>query len=152
MHERALGLLAARARSRQELERRLVRAGFDRDDEVLPELDRLERVGLIDDEAFARTLTEHALGTRGEGWRAVQARLAAAGVARELRERLLDERGTDDETERALRLAMLRAPRLSGVPAATAFQRLTGFLIRRGYLPEVARSAARRALGLAALD
>ena len=52
-HERALGLLAVRARSRRELERRLLQAGFEAE-EVADVLERLERVGLVDDEAFAR--------------------------------------------------------------------------------------------------
>ena len=40
-HERALGLLAVRQRSRRELERRLLQAGFE-DDEVQESLERLE--------------------------------------------------------------------------------------------------------------
>jgi regulatory protein len=148
VHERALGLLAVRARSRQELERRLVRAGFDRDDEVTPELRRLERVGLIDDEAFARAVAEHGFGARGEGRRAVGARLRAAGIAPETSEAILEERSADEEPELALDLARRRAPRLTQLPTPTAFHRLTSFLVRRGYAPEVARGAARRALGI----
>ena len=49
-HERALGLLAVRPRSRRELERRLLQAGFE-PEEVQDTLGRLERVGLIDDAA-----------------------------------------------------------------------------------------------------
>ncbi|MDP9302823.1 MAG: recombination regulator RecX, partial [Actinomycetota bacterium] len=52
VHERALGLLAVRQRSRREIERRLERAGFE-PEEIRGELDRLQQVGLIDDEAFA---------------------------------------------------------------------------------------------------
>ena len=44
-HERALGLLAVRPRSRRELERRLLQAGFE-PEEVQDTLGRLERVGL----------------------------------------------------------------------------------------------------------
>ena len=53
IHERALGLLAVRQRSRREIQRRLERAGFG-PEEVREELDRLQQVGLIDDEAFSR--------------------------------------------------------------------------------------------------
>ena len=60
-HERALGLLAVRPRSRRELERRLLQAGFA-SAEVTDVLSRLERVGLVDDEAFARALAEQAFG------------------------------------------------------------------------------------------
>ena len=57
LHDRALGLLAVRPRSRRELQERLVRAGFD-DMEVSDEIDRLTSVGLVDDLSFARGLVE----------------------------------------------------------------------------------------------
>jgi len=53
--------LAVRQRSRRELERRLVQAGFD-PDAVEAELVRLEEVGLIDDAAFAAALVESRMG------------------------------------------------------------------------------------------
>ena len=90
IHERALGLLAVRQRSRRELERRLVQAGFDHD-EVSDELDRLEGVGLIDDEAFARAVVESRMGTRGESRRVVAGKLTQAGVAPEIAAAALDE-------------------------------------------------------------
>jgi hypothetical protein len=39
---------------------------------------------------------------------------------------------------------------MHGLEPARAFTRLSSFLMRRGYRPELARSAARRALGVAA--
>ena len=149
-HERALGLLAVRQRSRRELERRLLAAGFEAP-EVQDELARLERVGLIDDEAFTRSLVEHAVRARMEGRRSVAASLAAKGVDAGLAASVLDE-VTGDEQERADQLARTRVARLAGTEPAKAFSRLSGFLARRGYPPEVARSAARRALGLDAAD
>ena len=146
LHERALGLLAVRARSRRELERRLLQAGFDRD-EVEDELARLEDVGLVDDEAFARQFVEHQAGARLAGTRVIRSALAQKGVAPEVADAMLGELG--DEEARAAELASARAGRLRGVDPATAFSRLSSFLMRRGYAPNVARSAARRALDLA---
>ena len=145
-HERALGLLAVRPRSRRELERRLLQAGFE-PDEVADVLDRLERVGLIDDEAFARQVAEHAFGVRRAGARAVADALAAKGVARSTVEAVLAEAPNDEES-RAVELGTSRAQRMKGVETARAFGRLSSFLMRRGYGPEVARRAARRALDL----
>lgn len=145
-HERALGLLAVRQRSRRELERRLLRAGFDAD-EVGDELGRLEQVGLIDDEAFARALAEHAVGRRKEARRVVAGRLAAAGVPPDTAAGVLDSVAIDEEAQ-ADELAVERAPRLAGLPAEKAFGRLSGLLMRRGYAPELARRSARRALAL----
>jgi regulatory protein len=151
VHERALGLLAVRQRSRAELERRLVGAGFDAD-EVAAELSRLEQVGLIDDRAFARALAERSVTKRGEGSRVVASRLATAGVARAISDEVLQELSSDDESGRALSLAGSRVSRLAGLPQDKAFSRLSGFLMRRGYAPGVARWAARRALALEAFE
>ncbi len=150
VHERALGLLAVRQRSRKELERRLVQAGFDRD-EVDAELERLELVGLIDDAAFARAVVESRMGSRGESRRAVAVKLSQAGVDREVAGEALDE-APEEEQARADRLAESRAGRVAGLDPATGFARVSGFLMRRGYPPGVARQAARRALGLEGIE
>ena len=143
-HERALGLLAVRPRSRRELERRLLAAGFE-PDEVLDVLTRLERVGLVDDEAFARQYAEQRFGSRKEGSRAVAQGLRAAGIAPSLAEAVSQE-APEGEEERAADLARSRASRLAGVAPEKAFARLSSLLMRRGYGPEIARSAARKAL------
>jgi regulatory protein len=145
-HERALGLLAVRPRSRRELQRRLRQAGFE-DQEVEDVLQRLEGVGLIDDEAFARQLAEHQLGARMAGRRSVERALAAKGVAPETTRAILAE-APEREEERALELATSRAGRLRGVDPRKAFARLSSLLVRRGYDAEVARRAARRALAI----
>lgn len=146
LHERALRLLAVRPRSRRELEIRLLRAGFERD-QVEDELIRLEAVGLIDDEAFARELAEHHVSARRSGRRAVVGALSAKGVSRSVIEEAVAGLG-DDEAERARALARERAPRLAGLPPDKAFGRLSSLLMRRGYDPGTAREAARSALRL----
>jgi regulatory protein len=149
-HERALGLLAVRPRSRRELERRLLAARFEHD-EVQDVLTRLERVGLVDDEAFARQYAEHRFGSRKEGSRGVEQGLRAAGIAPALAASVAE--GTpDDDEERAAELARSRASRLRGVAPPKAFARLSSLLMRRGYSPEIARSAARKALEIAFQD
>lgn len=151
VHERALGLLAVRQRSRVELERRLLGAGFGAE-EVAVELRRLEDVGLIDDRAFASALAEHAVRTRNEGRRAVARRLVAAGVPGGVVDDALREQMPDDDEERALELARSRAGRMHGLSPDRAYARLAGLLARRGYAPEVARSAARKALALESFE
>jgi regulatory protein len=145
-HERALGLLSVRPRSRRELQRRLRQAGFD-DQDVEDVLERLEGVGLIDDDAFARQLAEHQMGARKAGRRSVERALAAKGVAPEVTRAVLAE-APEDEEERALELAASRAGRLGRLDPAKAFARLSSLLVRRGYDGDVARRAARRALAV----
>lgn len=139
-----------RPRSRRELERRLLAARFE-PGEVEDVLVRLERVGLVDDEAFARQFAEHRFGSRGEGSRAVMHGLRAAGIASSLAETVAQDVQGDDE-ERAADLARSRVSRLAGVPAEKAFARLSSLLMRRGYGPEIARSAARKALEIQVAD
>jgi regulatory protein len=133
-----------RPRSRRELQRRLLAAGFD-PEEVDAVLARLERVGLIDDRAFARQVAEHQFGSRKAGNRAVAAVLREKGISSELVDEALDA-ATDGESERALSLARARASRMQGVDRVKAFDRLVGLLARRGYGHELARWAARSAL------
>jgi regulatory protein len=148
LHERALRLLAVRPRTRRELQTRLLHAGFG-PDEVEPELDRLEEVGLVDDARFAAEFAEQALDRRLEGRRAVAAGLAAKGVDRRLIEETLQGASADDG-DRLARLAQARAGRLGTLPPEAAYRRLVSFLVRRGHEPGAARAAAARALRLAA--
>jgi len=108
-------------------------------------LERLERVGLIDDRAFARQMADHHFGTRRAGRRAVESALLAKGISADLANEVA-ALAPEDEHERAIELARSRVRRLAGVEPVKAFGRLTSLLIRRGYAPDVARSAARTAL------
>ena len=140
--DRALGLLAVRWRSRRELQTRLRAAGFD-DDEVTAALEDLERAGLIDDDRFARELARAKSG-RLDGNRSVRSALAKAGVAPQLGEEVVSDLG--GEEERAHALAERKASRMTGLAPEVAYRRLHGALLRRGYGPDLARDAARRAL------
>ena len=150
VHERALGLLAVRQRSRREIQRRLERAGFG-PEEIGEELDRLQQVGLVDDEAFARVVVEHSFTTRREGRRVVAGRLISAGIAPDIVEAALDP-VVGGEEERADALAVAKAAKLSSLPPDAAYRRLYGMLARRGYAPDVAGRAARRALAVEAFE
>src|SRR5437016_5241741 len=105
--DRALRLLGVRDRSRHELERRLLRAGFE-PDQITPALDDLTAVGLIDDERFAGAVVHHARSGRLAGRRAVMSSLLGAGVDRETAERASAPLG-EDEADRAQLLAERQA-------------------------------------------
>lgn len=141
--DRALGLLGVRWRSREELRRRLLRAGFDAD-QIEPALEDLERAGLIDDERFAREVVRDQACRRFSGNRAVRAALAQKGVDPDVAAAAMEPLG--DESERALELATSRASRMAGLAPEVAFRRLYSLLLRRGYGPSVAREACRGAL------
>jgi regulatory protein len=146
--DRALNLLSFRDRSSRELEQRLLQAGYE-PDEVVAALDGLQRVGLVDDERFARAIVEQQAGRRLSGRRAVAAALFSKGVDRATAEAALQELdGPGAERARADELARSRARRMMGLPPEVAFRRLSGLLARRGYPPAVCREAARAALAI----
>jgi len=127
--DRALLLLGVRWRSRDELRRRLLQAGFEAE-EVQTALADLERSGLIDDARFAREVVRDQAGRKLSGDRAVRAALRQKGVAPEEVERALEAAG--DEPERALALAVRRVGRSRSPDPEAEFRRIYGLLIRRG--------------------
>jgi len=143
--DRALRLLGVRDRSRRELELRLLRAGFERED-VDQALDDLSSIGLIDDQRFAEQVVEHAMTGRPAGRRAVMTGLMSKGVDRGVAERALGRLAVTEEA-RAEALASRQAVRLRSLDPAVAYRRLTSLLVRRGFAPGLAFDVARRTLG-----
>ena len=153
--EIAARFLATRPRSRREVERRLRRAGTA-EEVISSTLGRLERLGYVDDAAFVRWWLEQRDRHAPRGRRMVEAELRQRGVGREAIEELRaawdapdrapgDEHlpATDDE-----RAGQALARHLHGRPIPDdpkAAQRLGMFLVRRGFDPETARAAIRRA-------
>jgi regulatory protein len=140
-HAAALRMLTTRARTRAELERRLGERGFAAA-AVAETLDRLERVGLVDDQALADTVAE---GRAERG-------LDAPAIAAELRDRGVDPTLADqaaqaavpaeDRVERCRQVAEARLAQLGGLPPATQLRRLAAYLARRGYPADLAESVA----------
>src|SRR5215213_3325925 len=124
-HAAALRLLTTRARTRAELRQRLEDRGFEAA-AVAETLDRLERVGLVDDAALARTVAE------GRAERGVDAPAIAA----------------ETRADRCREVAEARLAQLAGLPAPTQLRRLASYLARRGYPPELAESVARDLVSL----
>jgi regulatory protein len=120
-------------------------AGFAEPD-IDSALAALEAVGLVDDERFAQELATHEVGGRLAGRRAALASLRKAGVARDLAERAVEEVSGEDEEARAEELARSRLGRLGTLPPEAAYRMLLGFLQRRGYSGETARTVCRRVL------
>jgi regulatory protein len=141
-HAAALRLLTTRARTRAELRRRLEERGFEAA-AVAETLDRLGRVGLVDDAALAETVAE---GRAEQG-------LDVPAIAAELRDRGVDpavaERAAqaavpaETRADRCRQVAETRLAQLAGLPAQAQLRRLAAYLARRGYPPDLAESVAR---------
>jgi SOS response regulatory protein OraA/RecX len=132
------------------MQMRLLRAGFDHD-EVEGEIATLERVRLLDDEQFARDLAVHATTHRRTGSRGVRQALMAKGVAADTIDEVCAPLA-DGDADRAQHLAEARLRSLRGLDRATAYRRLTSFLMRRGHAPGTAYEVATRVLGRGDLE
>lgn len=143
VYDRALDMLAFRARSSAELARSLVRKGEPKE-LVDRAMRRLQEHGLLDDAAFAESFVRaKVLGAR-QSKRRVQQGLAKKGVARDVTDTAIatvfEEEGVDQRAivEKAAR-KKLRS--LTKLEPAVRRRRLYAFLARRGYDPEDVRKA-----------
>lgn len=134
-YDRALNLLALRARSARELRRALVRKG-EPPHQVDAAIARLEAAGFLDDGAFARQFARSKAVGAGMSRRRIQQELGRRGVARAVgddavaivfEEEQLDERAVVENAARK----KLRS--LKKLDAETRKRRLYAFLARRGY-------------------
>lgn len=141
----AMRALGRRGMSRWEVERLLAQRDFDAQ-EIETELDRLERVALLDDAALADTLVRIHHERKGLGRSAVSQELARRRIDPQIIAEAVSAIDDDDELRRATELAVKRAGQLTGLDAATAERRLTAYLSRRGYSSQIARQVARQAL------
>ena len=138
--EVALRKLDARACSRSELTSAIEVRGFS-SELAVEVVDRLEAVGLVDDQAYADALVR----SRFSG-RALREVLVRKGLDSATIERALSQIDRDDEAERAAQLVARKRRSLAGVPRETAYRRLSSMLARKGYSPSVAAATVREAL------
>ncbi len=143
--DRAVGYLAARARSKREIEQKLLQAGY-RPCTVEMVLYKLEREHLLDDADFARQWVEsrsnHKLG-RGR----IAQELRRKGVSQEEAEEALSSIDDEDQLSGAVALAEKAAARIKpGEDSRKAASRISAMLARRGYSWDIAKEAIQIAM------
>ena len=155
-YDRALRLLAARGRSVRELRRRLLLAK-EPEIHVDAAIARLETLGALDDEQYARSVARSHLVGRGHAPRRIKQELARRGVARDVADRAIEmvvaedaapgslgaESGVD-LTETMERLARKKLRSLGTLEPETRARRLYAFLARRGYESDDIRRVLQR--------
>ncbi|MFM8813690.1 MAG: regulatory protein RecX [Candidatus Limnocylindrus sp.] len=99
--EAAARSLSGAPRTKRALAERLIKAGYP-EEHVITATDRLEAVGIIDDERLARSLVESRDRSRQRGDRALAQELRRRGVPEEIALRVLAER-SDEADGDALR-------------------------------------------------
>lgn len=144
----ALRMLSTSRRSRRDLELRLRRREMDQT-VIADALGRLDAIGLLNDDEFALAEASAQLRNAARSTGAVKRRLRQRGVSGEVADAAVaaavDSEGVDD-AQRCSAVAEKRLRQLRGVDKATAQRRLMGFLMRRGFSPDLVFAAARRAM------
>jgi regulatory protein len=148
-YDRALNMLALRARSARELSRQLVRKG-EPPEQVDAALSRLRAAGLLDDDAFARQFARSKALGAGMSRRRIQQELARRGVARDVGDGAVADVFAEEELDEvavAEQAARKKLRSLKNVDEATRIRRLYAFLARRGYDPDAIRRAIQAVSG-----
>jgi regulatory protein len=144
--EAAARFLEARQRSTAEVRRRLTTAGY-RAELIERAIERLTELGMLDDEAFARSWLESRDRARPRGERALRRELAVKGLERAVVDGAMDERELErpDADEAAARRLLARQARSLERVADPRVrrQRAYALLARSGFDPGLAGDVVR---------
>ena len=143
--DRAVGYLAARARSKHEIEQKLMQAGY-RPCTVEMVIYKLQRENLLDDADFARQWVEsrqnHKLGRSR-----IAQELRRKGISQDEAEEALSIIDEKDQLSGAIALAAKAAARIKpDEDLRKASNRIAGMLARRGYSWDIAKKAIQQVL------
>lgn len=143
--DRAVGYLAARARSKREIEQKLLQAGY-RPCTVEMVIYKLSRENLLDDADFARQWVESRSGHK-LGKNRIAQELRRKGITQEEAEEALSAIDEEDQLASAIALAEKAAARLKpDEDLRKAANRIAGMLARRGFSWDIAKQAIQQAL------
>lgn len=136
VRDSALHFLGYRARSRVELQRRLLQKGYDA--ELVEEtLAALDRNGLINDAEFSQSWVRARTGSKPMGSNRLAAELRQKGIDRELIDEALQVVDQDVEMDLALAVGRKKIEQLRDEDFRTARRKLGAVLMRRGFTSEV---------------
>jgi regulatory protein len=142
-YDRALNMIALRARSAAELRRLLVRKG-EPPEIIDVAIERLLRAGFLDDSSFARQFSRSKALGAGLSRRRIQQELARRGVAREIAEAAIADVFAEeqlDDADTIDRVARKKLKTLARLDTQVQRRRLYAFLARRGYdIDDIART------------
>jgi regulatory protein len=129
-YQKALHFIDYRPRSAAEVRQNLIKKGIA-EELVQDTIERLQRTGLLNDEAFARSWVENRNAFRPRSRTALKMELRRKGLDDETIQNALSEQA--DEESVALEAARKYSRRLAGLDWPTFRQKLGNFLARRGF-------------------
>lgn len=147
----SLHALTRRGMSRAEVVDLLVRREID-PIVIEAEVERLESVGLIDDDALAATLVDRLVERKKLGGAALRGELVRRRLSSSAIETALAQLEPDDDGALITGLVDDRLRRLGSLDRETAERRLLAYLARKGHGGSAARDAVRAALDEAGLE
>lgn len=139
-------LLNFRQRTRAELYRRLGEKGFDKTviDKVI---DRMLQLGLVNDEEYARAFVNSGATVKLLGKRSLFHKLWEKGIDREIAEKAMREVSSDEnQVAIAIAAAKRKLERLSDERDEKKKEKLSAFLVSRGFEWEVVRKVVNKLL------
>ncbi len=138
----ALAFLSYRPRTRREIQLKLASGGFD-ETTIEAALNRLDKVGLVNDLVFIETYVRDRIANRPMGIRRMAQELYAKGIPREktlpVIERVLGEENLEERALARLAADKKFASLRDHADRQAARRRLSGYLARRGFDREVIR-------------
>ncbi len=138
----AYRILKARSRSEAEMTTRLIEKGFAQD-VVSKVLGRLKSQRYLNDPALAADLADK-YRTAGESDAKVRERLLSRGLTEKCVNDVLSVENVSPEDNRVWDALQKRAKTLTNAPPAVVIRRLTNYLARQGYEPDVIELAMER--------
>lgn len=124
-------LLSYRPQSTQEVRQKLSKKGSYEEIVIEAAIERMSRMGYLDDRSFARFWIESRSRSKPLGKQALRYELRQKGIADALVQELLDE--LVDESDAAYQAAEGRVRRMRGSTQREFKQKLGAFLQRRGF-------------------
>jgi regulatory protein len=144
---RLVRYLSARRKTQKEAEEYLRKLGFG-DGAIAAAIQGAEELGLINDENYASAYRRTQERIAGKGYRAIEHELIARGVAPSVASRAVaDATSPEYQLQLASQLAEKRRRALATLDPMKARQRLSNFLLRRGFDAEVVSEVVRKFYG-----
>lgn len=109
-------------------------------------IDKCERLGYLNDERLAATLTERLSERKRKSRGAIAGELRQRGIPSTYIDAALEKIEDDSEQARADELAQARVRQFRDLDDTTAERRLMGYLSRRGYSGSIVRQAVQGAM------
>ena len=142
--DRAVRMLAERSCSRREIERKLTLARFDPDVTDLV-LFKLEKENLLNDREFAMQWV-HSRSRKYVAFR-IRQELRTKGIDEDIASEILEDLSEEDQLRQAVALAVKKIRSLQPSCEEKKWkQRITSFLVRRGYSWDLALKAFEEAM------